>query len=334
MNSSFSFTRYASVAAGVVWTLGWGLVALVAGEHLDQTGNNAAWFNVLLTATVTIVGCWLTYRIYPRNDCGKVADNYPREPWSRRISGWFAGIAWCVGGLIWNWGVLGCLLHGATEGKNFAIVLMIPFSVIGWFLLMFLFVCVGTCLDSLFKLDPPVAPAPATEPAVEPPRPPPAPAAASSNEFKFKDSPVLGSLMIIVFLNWFVFAGISIYLGGDTHGILPSRDGFMLTNHGNRTAVSEPVWVFSLFYSTATLLLSPLVVLLFVAKLTWRRPVNMKWTIKLFITVFLLVWFVGWYSRIGKSFLRSLDDWQKLKPSTSSLEPSRQAPAIAPGKKK
>jgi hypothetical protein len=161
---------------------------------------------------------------------------------------------------------------------------------------------------------------------VEPPRPPPAPAAGSANEFNPKDTPILLSLLLITFVNWFVFAGISMYLGGEAVGILPSTDGFMVTSHGHRTVVSEPVWVFSLFYSTATLLLSPLIVLLFFVLQTRGRPAKVKWPMKLFVGAFLLVWFVGWYSSIGSSFLRSLEDWQKLMHPTPALEPSRQTP--------
>src|SRR5437660_9499316 len=67
-----------------------------------------------------------------------------------------------------------------------------------------------------------------------------------------KTRPILGTLGILTFLNWFVFFGVGMYLHGDALGTLPSRDGFVLSSHGHHTPVSESVWLFSLIYSRAT----------------------------------------------------------------------------------
>ena len=79
----------------------------------------------------------------------------------------------------------------------------------------------------------------------------------STIEDLVKQSPVLGMLFVLSFLNWFLFFAVSMYLHGDALGTVPSRDGFVVTSHGHHTAVSQSAWVFSLFYSGATVKLTP-----------------------------------------------------------------------------
>src|SRR6266850_6237737 len=86
-------------------------------------------------------------------------------------------------------------------------------------------------------------------------------AATPVNEASLKDHPIIATLGILAFVNWFMFFGVSMYLHGDALRTLPSRDGFILTSHGNHTPVSESVWLFSLLYSGATLLLTPLMMI-------------------------------------------------------------------------
>jgi hypothetical protein len=62
-----------------------------------------------------------------------------------------------------------------------------------------------------------------------------------------------------------VFAGVSLTIGGDSIGTLPSKQGFVVTSHGNETVVSERTWLFCLFYPAATLSLSPLLIVPFFA---------------------------------------------------------------------
>jgi hypothetical protein len=64
-----------------------------------------------------------------------------------------------------------------------------------------------------------------------------------------------GPLLALSILNFFVFALVSGYLGGDALGTTPDRGGFFLEAHGKQTIVSEATWAFSLFYSWISLLL-------------------------------------------------------------------------------
>lgn len=133
-----------------------------------------------------------------------------------------------------------------------------------------------------------------------------------SNDF-LKASPILGTLALLAFVNWFVFFGVTMYLGGEALDTLPSKDGFVVTSHGHHKAVSESVWLFSLFYSSATLLISPLIMFLFAARHAGGKLKDIPWPLKLLICGFLLFWCVGWYSSIGSSLCRSVKDWQMLK---------------------
>jgi hypothetical protein len=44
------------------------------------------------------------------------------------------------------------------------------------------------------------------------------------NGQRTKASPIIAALGILAFINWFVFFGVSIHLGGDAMGVLPSVD--------------------------------------------------------------------------------------------------------------
>ena len=313
----------------MVWTLGWVLVASLAADHLATAGGGAALFNLMVTIVGIVFGSLMAFRFYPRKPDLKSTRPSPPEPWYRRAFGWFAATVWCAVGAVWNLATFGTLARSAIHGQSLNFVILIPFSLAGLFLLLFLFVGITLVMDTVVRLGyvtPPFTPAVSVR---ERPAPPSAPPDKTVPDDFLKKSPVLGTLLFLSVLNWFVSAGISIHLGGDAVGILPSRDGFVVKSHGHHTAVSESAWVFSLYYSTATLLLTPLIWLLFAARAFGRRWMEAKGLMKWFIIAFLLVWFVGWYSGIGGSFLHSLKDWQKLKHPAPASEPLRQTPEAA-----
>jgi hypothetical protein len=126
---------------------------------------------------------------------------------------------------------------------------------------------------------------------------------------------LLTLLFFVAFFNWFVNAFVHAYLGGDAMRTLPSRDGFVLSSHGRHTPVSESVWLFSLIYTGATLMLSPAIGISFfgwtfhVSGELWKINKWGKWM----IAGFILVWTLGWYSSVGSSFYQSINDWSELK---------------------
>jgi hypothetical protein len=199
-------------------------------------------------------------------------------------------------------------------------------------LLLVFFTGFAVSLDFLFQIKDETIPRPVESSTPAPPKlapTQPLESVASSDNSGFEMTPVLGILAVIAFINWFVFMGVSIYLGGDPIGILPSQDGFILKSHGHHTVVSEPTWVFSLYYSAATLLLSPAIVFLLIAKQFWlhRRELRTqgklsKWYVNLFVCVFLVAWCIGWFGGIGSDFLKSRADWLRLKHSTTESHPA------------
>lgn len=149
----------------------------------------------------------------------------------------------------------------------------------------------------------------------------------------FGQSPILGTLLVVSVLNWFLFFAISIYLHGDALGTYPSIDGFILTSHGRITPVSESVWVFSLFYSGLTIMVTPAIWIAFGVRTFSAQLRYAKLITRFGIPIFIIVWCLGWYSSIGSSFWSSVQDWQKLKrPSTSTQ--SEHAQSRAAGSKR
>ncbi|MEY2563767.1 MAG: hypothetical protein QOH88_1960 [Verrucomicrobiota bacterium] len=130
--------------------------------------------------------------------------------------------------------------------------------------------------------------------------------------------PILGTLFVASFLNWFLFFAISMYLHGDALGTYPSRDGFVVKSHGHFTSVSESVWVFSLFYSGATVMVTPAIWISSAALMFGGQLRHAKSVARIGIPVFIVVWCLGWYSSIGSSFRRSVEDWQRLKRTNQS----------------
>jgi hypothetical protein len=220
-----------------------------------------------------------------------------------------AAAAWCGFGFVWNVAVIGSLIRASEAGQCLTVIILIPFSLIGLLLLLVVFTSLGVALDSLLHLGESSAPVPVVQPDTGPPVSPAQTSIPSSSDF-LKTSPVLGTLFLISFLNWFVFFGVSMYFGGDALGTLPSKDGFVVTSHGHHKVVSPSVWQFSLFYSGATLLGTPLIWLAFAARQFAGRAKQVKRWKALLICAFIVVWVVGWNSSIGSSIRRSIEDWK------------------------
>jgi hypothetical protein len=223
-----------------------------------------------------------------------------------------AVLVWCVVAIIWNVAVFGTSVRAVINGNYLTLLIMIPFVLIGLVLLIVLYSSVRVGIESLLKIGTPKPPI-ITEVAKPPVLTESATPVESSDGISFKGSPVLGALAAIAFINWFVFFGVSMYLGGDAVGILPSKEGFVLKEHGRRIAVSEPVWVFSLYYSTASLLGTPAIIIPIGLLQLNKQKKNARPLAKILVGVFVSLWVVMWFSSIGSSFYRSYSDWQKLK---------------------
>ena len=134
----------------------------------------------------------------------------------------------------------------------------------------------------------------------------------------YRAAPLFTALAAIAFINWFVFAGISTHFGGDSLGMLPSKDGFVVTSHGHRTPVVESVWVFSLLYPYGTLMLTPAIFFLYGAhqKILGNTTRAMRWC----AVIFICIWVAFWYSSITASFIKSLRDYRSYRSPNPALE--------------
>ena len=120
--------------------------------------------------------------------------------------------------------------------------------------------------------------------------------------------PVRSILASIAFANWFIFAGVTLCIGGDALRTIPSQQGFVVVSHGRETVVSEGVWLFSLCYTWATLLFTPLAFLLVLA-VAVRRP---RKVYEYCIAVFIMVWAVGWCYAVNRDAIASLADFIRI----------------------
>ena len=127
----------------------------------------------------------------------------------------------------------------------------------------------------------------------------------------FQKSPALFILVLVAYVNWFALAAISGHYRGDSIGVRPSIDGFVVTSHGLRTGVTESHWVFLLIYPYCTFMLTPAIVVAFLSRqnVLQRAPV----VLRRFVLGFLCIWAIGWYGFITQAFIRSVGDYTRFK---------------------
>jgi hypothetical protein len=132
-----------------MWTIGWVVAAYFAVEHLDVSRDSAALLNVVVTVAFSALGCGAAVRFARRIPSIQQEEKPPAESLSRRIVGWFAEFVWVTVATVWTLAVDGCVVRAAHDGHSIALLLMIPFSLIGWLLLLVRFVSAGMAIDSL-----------------------------------------------------------------------------------------------------------------------------------------------------------------------------------------
>jgi len=152
-SSGFSISRYSGVTAAALWTLTWVVAAYFAGERLLSSRGAVDILNVFVALACVAFGCWAIARSVPNHVCLLSGPG----PWSNRVGGWFAVIVWCIVATLWNTSMVGSLVRAAISG-HFTLVVMIPFSLIGLFLLITLFTCAGVAIDSLLQIGRPPQP--------------------------------------------------------------------------------------------------------------------------------------------------------------------------------
>jgi hypothetical protein len=129
---------------------------------------------------------------------------------------------------------------------------------------------------------------------------------------RFWESPVCVFVCILLGAKWVVFVAISIAIGGDSIGVLPTEQGFVVESHGRETAVSEATWLFSLYYPLATLTLTPLFFLLLMLTRAWKPAHGESRRVRIAVVVFLLLWAAGWYTALFRDAGQSIVDYANM----------------------
>ncbi len=92
------------------------------------------------------------------------------ESWARRISSWIAATVWCLFGALWNLAVFSGIIRAIADGQSLSLLIFIPFSLIGLFLLIVFFTGIGVSLDFLFQTKDETIPRPPESFTLAPPK--------------------------------------------------------------------------------------------------------------------------------------------------------------------
>lgn len=120
-------------------------------------------------------------------------------------------------------------------------------------------------------------------------------------------------VFLLAFVNWLVFAGFSVSIGGDAVGTIPAGGRFFVTSHAVETQVSESIWLVSLAYSWFSLMFLPFgiwCVLPFFLRAAQAkmRLGAFKWLV---LSAF-SIWSLVWAASITLGAWRSLAAWLRF----------------------
>jgi len=159
MSDGFTATCCGGVSAVGVWTLGWLTAAYTPVRRVVAFPDGWAVLGAGVALLMTALGCWLTGRLLRNGRAiqrgGRVARSERgtfREPWPRRIFGFCAVIFFVCFAVMWNIGFISWPIQLADEGEGGLMLVLIPWSVIGLFLLIMLFAVIGVTIGWLWRI--------------------------------------------------------------------------------------------------------------------------------------------------------------------------------------
>ena len=149
-------SRRPGISATGVWTLAWLAAGCTAVRSAWASPNASAWLGAAVALLMVAVCFWVLVRLLRGGrafrQVGPVAHSWhrpPREPWPRRIMGHLAVILFLGVAVAWNIGFIGRLVQAGDEGEGWLMLVLIPWSLLGWLLLVMLFAVIGVTLSSL-----------------------------------------------------------------------------------------------------------------------------------------------------------------------------------------
>jgi hypothetical protein len=150
---------WVGIAATGVWAAAWLAAACAAVRRTVQAPDASAWLGVAVAVLMAALCCWVIVRLlrrgYPVRRTSSVAPSGyrpVREPWPRRVVGYLALILWLGAAVVWNVGFIGRLVEAADQGEGWWVLVLIPWSLLGWLLLFILFTSVGVMIGWLLTV--------------------------------------------------------------------------------------------------------------------------------------------------------------------------------------
>jgi hypothetical protein len=154
MSTTFQASKYAGITASAIWTFGWLVPAWLAGQRLAANSDKSSLGCIIVSAVFVVLGGGMTMRFCKRiNYVAETKDQPETGSWSRRAGGWVGAFVWCAAAVVWNLGIEGTLIRAARDGQFITFLMLIPFSLIGWLLLLVLFTGIAVVIESLFHED-------------------------------------------------------------------------------------------------------------------------------------------------------------------------------------
>lgn len=146
-----SFAKHGCLASTLVWTVGWVAVASLAVSRAIRSVEISSFVGGMVSSVMTLIGCLAILHVVKTGGRQQTTQPPVSESWQRRIVGWFAALVWCGVAVVWNVGIFGLLLREARAGHGWTLLLLLLWSLIGWFLLFVLFVGIGCAIDGLLR---------------------------------------------------------------------------------------------------------------------------------------------------------------------------------------
>jgi hypothetical protein len=166
---------YCLILPAGVWTLGWLGAACFSAARVIQAVDLAALVGLAVAILMASIGYLFLHsaRLWLRNQRAAngtvTTDEGIRSngevqlgacsapgPWARRIFShvfsWLASIILSAGAIVCNVGIIGLMLLSASGGHGWFMIILIPFSLIGWFLLHVPFATVAAVIESLVRI--------------------------------------------------------------------------------------------------------------------------------------------------------------------------------------
>jgi hypothetical protein len=142
------------IAATGVWTLAWLAAAYAAVSRAAASADASAWLGAGIALLMVALHSWVLLRLLrtDRHQVSPAARSEHRtygEPWPRRLLGYLAVLLFVGVAVAWNVGFIGWLVQAADEEEGWWMLVLVPWSLLGWLLLVMLFAALGVIFSSL-----------------------------------------------------------------------------------------------------------------------------------------------------------------------------------------